>query len=134
LALDRDDAAAARALAGKAKDKRLSSKKTVYWVDADRLIAWQLYWRGEVFWSGDEIWGPLPDLRSDWQLETNNQGITKLLGDASACPPGRRYFVITEAGRVSGLKSLLPSTHADGSPSPAHGTFEVLDTTSNKFT
>jgi 4-amino-4-deoxy-L-arabinose transferase-like glycosyltransferase len=135
VTLDRYDAEMVRSqLAAKEKDKRTSAKKTVYWVDADRLIAWQLYWRGEVFWSGDEIWGPLPDLRSDWQLETNNQGITKLLGDASACPPGRRYFVITEAGRVSGLKALLPSNHADGTPSPARDTFEVLDTTSNKFT
>src|SRR5258706_13521848 len=25
------------------------------YVDADRLIAWQLYWRGENYWSGDEI-------------------------------------------------------------------------------
>jgi hypothetical protein len=134
VALDPKEAEAARAPAARPKDQRRSARRTVYWVDADRLIAWQLYWRGEVFWSGDEIWGPLPDLRSDWQLETNNQGINKLLSDPVAAPPGRRYFVITEAGRISNLKSILPTQHADGTPSPARDTFEVLDTTSNKFT
>ncbi|HTJ43478.1 MAG TPA: glycosyltransferase family 39 protein [Kofleriaceae bacterium] len=133
LALDPADAKQPMMLLAKAKDLRESAKPTVYWVDADRLIAWQLYWRGEVFWSGDEVWGPLPDLRADWQLETNNQGINKLLADPVASPPGRRYFVITEAGRISGLKALLPAQHADGTPSPARDTFEVLDTTSNKF-
>ncbi len=134
VAVDAKDVEQAMALAAHAKDRRPSGRKTISVVDADRLIAWQLYWRGEVFWSGDEIWGPLPDLRSDWQLETNNAGINKLLADPSAAPPGRRYFVITEAGRISNLRSLLPTQHADGSPSPARDTFEVLDTTSNKFT
>src|SRR5262249_36214122 len=118
----------------KTMDRRRSTRRTVSWVDADRLVAWQLYWRGEVFWSGDEVWGPLPDLRADWQLETNNTGFLKFLNDPVSAPPGRRSFAITEPGRISSLKSILPAQHPDGSPSPAKDTFEVLDTTSNKFT
>ncbi|HEU4615752.1 MAG TPA: hypothetical protein VFS15_26835, partial [Kofleriaceae bacterium] len=34
----------------------------VHVVDADRLIGWQLYWRGENFWSTEEICGPFPDM------------------------------------------------------------------------
>ena len=134
VALDPKEAQAAHALTSKARDRRTSGRRTVYWVDADRLIAWQLYWRGEVFWSGDEIWGPLPDLRSDWQLETDNKGWNKYINDPQTAPPGQRFFVITEADRISNLKSILPTQHADGTPSPARETFQVLDTTSNKFT
>jgi 4-amino-4-deoxy-L-arabinose transferase-like glycosyltransferase len=134
VALDPKEAAQVAALGRAAKDRRASLRRTVYWVDADRLIAWQLYWRGEVFWSGDEVWGPLPDQRADWQLETDNKGWNKMTSDPTAAPPGRRYFVITESGRVQGLKAILPSTRSDGTPSPAKDTFEVVDTTSNKFT
>jgi 4-amino-4-deoxy-L-arabinose transferase-like glycosyltransferase len=134
VALDPREAKQAASLGPAAKDRRQSMRRTVYWVDADRLIAWQLYWRGEVFWSGDEVWGPLPDQRADWQLETDNKGFNKMISDPTSAPPGRRYFVITEAGRVSGLKAILPSTRSDGTPSPAKDTFEVDDTTSNKFT
>ncbi len=113
-------------LAAAHPDHAAPVKRPIELVDADRLISWQLYWRGEVFWSGDEIWGPLPDLRSDWQLETNNAGFLKLLGDPLACPPGRRYFVLTEAGRIQTLRTTVPTPRAKE-------TFELLDTTSNKF-
>jgi hypothetical protein len=33
-------------------DRKVRTRPTVRAVDADRLIAWQLYWRGENFWSG----------------------------------------------------------------------------------
>jgi 4-amino-4-deoxy-L-arabinose transferase-like glycosyltransferase len=114
-------------LAAHHPDHAAPVRRAISVVDADRLISWQLYWRGEVFWSGDEIWGPLPDLRTDWQLETNNAGLLKYLGDATSAPPGRRYFVLTEAGRIQTLRSTVPTPRAKE-------TFEVLDTTSNKFT
>lgn len=61
-------------------------------VDADRLIAWQLNWHGENFWSS-----------------------------------GRTFSLITEAGRVTGLRSVLPTERA-------RATLEVIDTSCNKFT
>jgi hypothetical protein len=93
-------------------------------VDADRLIAWQLYWRGENFWSGDEIWGPIPEMRTAF-VKTDNVEFNRYINDRARAPWGRRYFVVTEAGRIAGLRSLLPEE--------ARNTYEVIDTTSNKF-
>ena len=94
-------------------------------VDADRLIAWQLYWRGENFWSGDEIWGFGADMKTAFK-NTDNVEFTKYINDRTRTPLGRRYFLITEAGRVSGVRATLPTERARAS-------YEVLDTTSNKF-
>lgn len=94
-------------------------------VDADRLIGWQLYWRGENFWSGGEIWGLIPEQKTQFN-KTDNVELNKYLGDRTRAPLGRRYFVITEAGRINGMKALLPTARA-------RETYEVLDTTSNKF-
>src|ERR1043165_7766812 len=94
-------------------------------VDADRILAWQLYWRGENFWTADEIFGWLPEMKTGFQ-KTDNVDFTKYINDRSKAPLGRRYFIITEAGRASSMRSMLPTTRARES-------FEVLDTTSNKF-
>jgi 4-amino-4-deoxy-L-arabinose transferase-like glycosyltransferase len=94
-------------------------------VDGDRLIAWQLYWRGENFWSGDEIWGPVPEMKTAL-VKTDNVEFLKYLNDRALCPVGRTYYVLTEAGRLPGLRNLLPTASAKE-------TFEILDTTSNKF-
>jgi hypothetical protein len=95
-------------------------------VDADRLIAWHLYWRGELFWSGGEIWGPIPEMRTTFEND-NEAELVKYLGDRTRAPLGRRYFVITQSGRAGGLRGLLPTPRARES-------FETVDTTSNKFT
>jgi 4-amino-4-deoxy-L-arabinose transferase-like glycosyltransferase len=95
-------------------------------VDADRLIAWQLYWRGENFWSADEIWGFLPEMKTAFKL-TDNVELTKYINDRARAPLGRRYFLITEAGRISSARSMLPTQRARDS-------YEIIDTTSNKFT
>ena len=97
----------------------------VHAVDADRLIAWQLYWRGENFWSGDEIWGYPPEMKTAY-MKTDNVDFNKYINDRTRAPAGRRYFVVTEAGRITGIRSMLPTQRGRDS-------FEVLDTTSNKF-
>jgi len=94
-------------------------------VDADRIIAWNLYWRGESFWSQEEIWGPLPELKATF-LKSANAELLKYLNDPARAPRGRRYFVITDAGYTATLRGLLPTARARDS-------FEVVDTTSNKF-
>ena len=94
-------------------------------VDADRLIAWQLYWRGENFWSGDEIWGFLPEMKTAF-VKTDNVEFTRYINDRTRAPLGRRYFVVTEAGRISSMRSMLPTQRA-------RDTYEIIDTTSNKF-
>ena len=94
-------------------------------VDADRLIAWQLYWRGEQFWSGGEIWSWLPEMKVSFP-NTNNVEFLKYINDRSRAPLGRRYFVITEASRITSVRASLPTQRARDS-------FEIVDTTSNKF-
>jgi len=94
-------------------------------VDADRLIAWQLYWRGENFWSGDEDLG-LAARDEDRVREDRQRRVHKYINDRTRAPIGRRYFLVTEAGRITSVRSLLPTQRA-------RDTFEVLDTTSNKF-
>jgi 4-amino-4-deoxy-L-arabinose transferase-like glycosyltransferase len=101
------------------------SRRPTRVVDADRLIAWQLYWRGENFWSGDEIWGVLPEMQTALK-ETDNVAFKRYLGDRTLAPEGRRYFIVTEASRTGSLSTLLPTE-------TARQTVKVIDTTSNKF-
>jgi hypothetical protein len=88
-------------------------------VDADRLIGWQMYWRGEQFWSGDELWSQLNN-------DSSNTKFNQYMADRVQAPEGRRYFVLTEANRTGSLRSLLPTE-------TARETVQVIDTTSNKF-
>jgi 4-amino-4-deoxy-L-arabinose transferase-like glycosyltransferase len=94
-------------------------------VDADRLIAWQLYWRGENFWSGEEILGFIPEMKTAFP-NTNNVEINKYMPDRTRMPFNRRYFVVANAGQLPNIKSLIPSERGKQ-------TFEILDQTSNKF-
>ncbi len=107
------------------KAGKRGARKPIKVVDADRLIAWQLYWRGENFWAGGEIWPFLPEMKTSFP-NPNNVEFTKYINDRARAPIGRRYFVVTEAGRITGIRSLLPTPRGRES-------FEVLDTTSNKF-
>jgi hypothetical protein len=111
-----------------AKGKAAGKKRVrppVKVVDADRLIAWQLYWRGENFWSGGEIWAYLPEMKTSLN-KTDNVEFNKYINDRTRAPLGRRYFVVTEGGRITSMRSMLPTQRG-------RDTFEVLDTTSNKF-
>ena len=110
----------------KAPKDALYGHMPVFFVDADHIVVWQLYWRGENFWSGDEIFGWAPEMRTAFDKPDNAEFI-KYLNDRTRAPLGRRYFLITEAGRAASVKSLLPTQRARDS-------FEILETTSNKFT
>nr|HEX4317304.1 glycosyltransferase family 39 protein [Kofleriaceae bacterium] len=114
------------ALMPKGADGPRSPRPPVYEVDADRLIAWQLYWRGENFWSGNEILSYLPEMKTVF-MKVDNQDFQKYLGDRTKLPLGRRTFLITESGRAATAKSMLPTARGKES-------FEIVDTTSNKFT
>jgi 4-amino-4-deoxy-L-arabinose transferase and related glycosyltransferases of PMT family len=108
---------------GKANPAR--GRDPVRVVDADRLIAWQLYWRGENFWSGEEILGFIPEMKTAFP-NTNNVEINKYMPDRTRMPFNRRYFVVANAGQLPNIKSLIPSARGKE-------TFEILDQTSNKF-
>jgi 4-amino-4-deoxy-L-arabinose transferase-like glycosyltransferase len=110
-------------LAGAANGPR--GRPAIRVVDADRLIAWRLYWRGENFWSAEEIWGPLPEMKTTF-ARSNSTDFLAYLNDATRAPPGRRYFVISDAGYIAAMRAVLPTQRARDS-------FEIVDTTSNKF-
>jgi 4-amino-4-deoxy-L-arabinose transferase-like glycosyltransferase len=112
-------------LLAKGKTSKKRGRPMVHAVDADRLIAWQLYWRGENFWSADELFSWLPEMKTGFN-KTDNVDFTKYLNDRAKAPLGRRYFVLTEAGRATSVRSMLPTQRGRDS-------FEVIDTTSNKF-
>ena len=59
-------------------------------------------------------------------VKTDNVELTKYINDRTRAPLGRRYFLVTEAGRIMGVRSMLPTQRARDS-------YEVIDTTSNKF-
>jgi 4-amino-4-deoxy-L-arabinose transferase-like glycosyltransferase len=93
-------------------------------VDADRLMAWLLRWRGENFWTADEIWGRTPDTRTVFN-EPDNKAFLAYLEKPEQI--GRTFYLITESGRARGLKGLLPTARAKE-------TYELVDTSGNKFT
>ena len=103
----------------------MRGRPSIHYVDADRLLAWQLYWRGENFWSGDEIYGWAPEMKTGFE-KSDNVEFLKYLNDRTRAPLGRRYFMITESGRATSARSLLPTQRGRES-------FEVIDQTSNKF-
>ncbi|MBA3539429.1 MAG: hypothetical protein H0T79_07345, partial [Deltaproteobacteria bacterium] len=113
------------AIARGAADHRVDRKRPVTIVDADRLLAWQLYWRGENFWSADEIWGWAPELKTAFKAPDNLEFL-RYLADRTRAPLGRRYFLVTDANKIPNVKPSLPGR--------ALRTFEVIDTSSNKFT
>ncbi len=106
------------------KQARGEARRPWMQVDADRLIAWQLNWRGENFWSSGEIYGETEDTRTVF-VNTDNKEFLKYLKQPSRA--GRTFFLITEAGRAANLKSVLPTKRAKD-------TVETLDTSSNKYT
>jgi 4-amino-4-deoxy-L-arabinose transferase-like glycosyltransferase len=115
------------ALVAKGKtEKQRRIRPPIRVVDADRLMAWQLYWRGENFWSAHEIFGPVPEMRTGFN-RPDNVDFLKYLGDRTKAPPGRRYFIITESGRATSVRGVLPTARAKE-------TFEIVNTESNKFT
>jgi 4-amino-4-deoxy-L-arabinose transferase-like glycosyltransferase len=109
-------------LAGAANGPR--GRAPIRVVDADRIVGWRQYWRGENFWTAEEIWGPLPEMKTTYPKAGND--FLGYLNDPARGRPGRRYFVLSEAGYLAGLRSQLPTERAKAS-------FEIVDTTGNKF-
>lgn len=93
-------------------------------VNADRLIAWQLNWHGEDFWSNGEMYGKLEDSRTIF-MSTDNKVFLEWIKKPERA--NRTFFIITEAGRAKGLRGVLPTEKAKE-------TLENIDTSCNKFT
>jgi hypothetical protein len=77
-------------------------------VDADRLIS-KLYWRGESFYSTGEVWNPrVEDMRAVFHElnDADNKKFTEWVKPRVG--QGRKWWIVTEKGRVAGLKGMLP--------------------------
>jgi 4-amino-4-deoxy-L-arabinose transferase-like glycosyltransferase len=87
----------------------------------ERLIAFQMYWRGETFYTENEIYeGPTEE-----RTVFDQDGADERLKDWIARHRGHRHFFIFERGQQGHLQGLLPPE--------ARSSFRVIDSTNNKF-
>jgi 4-amino-4-deoxy-L-arabinose transferase-like glycosyltransferase len=86
----------------------------------ERLVAWQMYWRGETFYTKNEIYEGPPDQRTVFLGDRNQENLQAWLGRNR----GKRVFFIVEKTRWSTLQSLMPA----GTPA-----LTLLDESNNKF-
>ncbi len=100
-----------------------SRRKRWKQVAADRMVAWQLNWHGEDFWTGGEMYGDRDDAKTIFK-KTDNKRFLKWIKDPERT--GRTFYIVTESGRAKGLRGILPTPRAKE-------TFEIIDTSCNKF-
>jgi 4-amino-4-deoxy-L-arabinose transferase-like glycosyltransferase len=88
----------------------------------ERLIAFQMYWRGETFYTKNEIYeGPTED-----RTVFDQDGADDRLKEWLVHHRGHRQYFLYERGQHAHVQSLLPAE--------ARGSFHVVDETNNKFT
>jgi 4-amino-4-deoxy-L-arabinose transferase-like glycosyltransferase len=87
----------------------------------ERLVAWQLYWRGETFYTKNEIYTGPPENRTVFLGDRNQENLQAYLGRNR----GKRVFFIVEKTRWSTLEGLLPQE--------TRASLRVLDDGNNKF-
>jgi 4-amino-4-deoxy-L-arabinose transferase-like glycosyltransferase len=88
---------------------------------AERLIAYQMYWRGETFYTKNEIYeGPTED-----RTVFDQDGADEKLKDWIARNRGHRAFILFEHGQRGHLIQLIPIE--------TQASFKVLDERNNKF-
>ncbi len=114
------DTARARALAPSAA--RGTSGPLWTQIEADRLIAFDLFWRSEIFWTGGELRGHTDDARTEFRPGDDARFRAYLARPDSR---GRRFFAITIRGGENRLRTMLPAT--------ARASLTVEDDTSNKY-
>jgi 4-amino-4-deoxy-L-arabinose transferase-like glycosyltransferase len=87
----------------------------------ERLIAYQMYWRGETFYTKNEIYeGPMEE-RTVFDQETADEKLKEWITHHR----GHRQFFLYERGQQSHLQGMLPPE--------SRASFEVLDSRNNKF-
>jgi len=90
----------------------------------ERLVAWQMYWRGETFYSSNEIYDPkLPrEEKTVFLQERNVENLQEWLRRH----PSQRVFFVIERARMPTLQSLMVTPSGKQS-------LHVVDETNNKF-
>lgn len=110
-------------LVARGANMKPSKRRPWVQVNADRMVAWQLNWHGEDFWTAGEMYGARTDAKTIFK-STNNDAFLKWLNDPERA--GRTYYIVTEAGRANGLKGILPTARGKE-------THEIINTSCNKF-
>jgi 4-amino-4-deoxy-L-arabinose transferase-like glycosyltransferase len=104
-----------------------AERRRFLYVNAERMIGWQLNWKGENTYSGGEIWNTrIPDMMTSLSgfYDDNDKKLLEYLKPREGS--GRSFWVVTEIGSLPRLKSLLPTE-------TAKQTFDTPDHSSNKF-
>ena len=87
----------------------------------ERLLVWQMYWRGENFYTQNQIYeGPFNE-RTVFLGDKN----AEKLKDFIAKHPGRRHYFLIERTRLGTLKGLLPAA--------AQPSLSIVNDSNNKF-
>jgi 4-amino-4-deoxy-L-arabinose transferase-like glycosyltransferase len=87
----------------------------------ERLIAWQMYWRGETFYTQNEIYEGPADKRTVFLGDRNAENLKEYF----ARNRGKHVFFIVERARWTTLQSLLPAE--------ARGSLHIIDENNTKF-
>jgi 4-amino-4-deoxy-L-arabinose transferase-like glycosyltransferase len=87
----------------------------------ERLIAYMLYWRGETFYTSNEIYEGPPEERTVFDQEGADDKLKSWIEHHR----GRRAFFLYERFQQARLQGLLPPE--------ARGSFHVVDEQNNKF-
>jgi 4-amino-4-deoxy-L-arabinose transferase-like glycosyltransferase len=85
----------------------------------ERLIPWQMNWRGENFYTKGEIAGPRPEKFTVFMSLDNTQMLNYL-----RARKGRKFFFLLEHKRLGTFKRILPTAEAKA-------TLKIEDDTSN---
>jgi 4-amino-4-deoxy-L-arabinose transferase-like glycosyltransferase len=87
----------------------------------ERLLVWQMYWRGENFYTQNQIYeGPISE-RTVFLGDKNAENLKDFVAKHS----GRRHFFLIERSRIETLKGLLPAG--------AKATVRIVNDNNNKF-
>ncbi len=87
----------------------------------EKLIAYQMYWRGETFYTKNAIYEGPQEERTVFDMESADEKLKEYLTSHR----GRRHYFMFERGRQGRLQSLLPAD--------AQRSFAVIYDTNNKF-
>jgi hypothetical protein len=87
----------------------------------ERLIAWQMYWRGETFYTQNEIFEGPRDQRTVFLGDRNADDLKSYLNRNR----GKRVFFIVEQTRWNTLRGLLPDD--------AQSSLQIVNDKNNKF-
>jgi hypothetical protein len=87
----------------------------------ERLLVWQMYWRGENFYTQNEIYEGPQSERTVFLGDRNAENLKEFI----AKHPGKRMWFLIERTRLDNLKSILPEAMRPG--------VKVVNENNNKF-